>query len=106
MDGPPLPEPKKAGASTEKGSETILLVEDQAAVRAFTNAALATPRLSRHRSAGGEEAIAVAGRHPGEIHLLLTDVVLPGMNGKELSERLKVPRPDVKVLFTSGYPRM
>ena len=104
MDGPPLPEPKKAGASTEKGSETILLVEDQAAVRAFTNAALQRQGYRVIEAPGGEEAIAVAGRHPGEIHLLLTDVVLPGMNGKELSERLKVPRPDVKVLFTSGYP--
>jgi DNA-binding response OmpR family regulator len=50
-----------------------------------------------------EEAIAVAGRHPERIHLLLTDVVLPGMNGKDLSERLLVLRPDLKVLFTSGY---
>jgi DNA-binding response OmpR family regulator len=51
----------------------------------------------------GQEAIAVAERYCGEIHLLLTDVVMPGMNGKELSERLKVSRPGLKVLFVSGY---
>jgi PAS domain S-box-containing protein len=103
IDGPPLPERKEAGASTEQGNETILLVEDQAAVRSYTNAAL--DRYGYHiiEASGGEEAIAVAGRHSGRIHLLLTDVVLPGMNGKELSERLKLARPDLKVLFTSGY---
>jgi PAS domain S-box-containing protein len=103
-DGQPLPEPKAAGASTEEGNETILLVEDQAAVRAFTYAALKRHGYCVIEAADGEEAMAVAGQHPGRIHLLLTDVVLPGMNGKELSERLKALRPDLKVLFTSGYP--
>jgi two-component system sensor histidine kinase EvgS len=51
----------------------------------------------------GAEAIAVAKRYSGEIHLLLTDVVMPGMNGKELSERLIAMRPGLKVLFVSGY---
>jgi hypothetical protein len=51
----------------------------------------------------GEEAIAVANRFSGQIHLLLTDVILPGMNGRVVSERLKGLRPDVKVLFMSGY---
>jgi PAS domain S-box-containing protein len=103
MDGEPLPERKEAGASTEEGSETILLVEDQAAVRSFTSAALKRYGYRIIEASGGEEAIAVAGRHPGPIQLLLTDVVLPGMNGKALSERMKVFRPDLKVLFTSGY---
>jgi two-component system cell cycle sensor histidine kinase/response regulator CckA len=54
-------------------------------------------------AANGDEAVDVAQKYPGEIHLVLTDVVLPGMNGKELSERLKALRPKLKVLFTSGY---
>jgi DNA-binding response OmpR family regulator len=103
IDGRPLPERKEAGASTETGSETILLVEDQPAVRSFTSAALQRYGYRVIEACGGEEAITVAEGHPGRIHLLLTDVVVPGMNGKELSERLKALRPDMKVLFTSGY---
>jgi PAS domain S-box-containing protein len=103
IDGRPLPERQETGASTETGSETILLVEDQPAVRSFTSAALERYGYRVIEASGGEEAIAVAGRHEGRIHLLLTDVVLPGMNGKELSDRLKAVRPDLKVLFTSGY---
>ncbi|HMD69759.1 MAG TPA: PAS domain S-box protein [Bryobacteraceae bacterium] len=87
----------------EGGSETILVVEDQDSVRFFT-----TDALNRHgyrvlESSNGDEAIAVARRHPGRLDMLLTDVVLPGMNGKELSERLRKTRPDLKVLFISGY---
>jgi PAS domain S-box-containing protein len=104
MDGRPLSERKPAGASTEKGSETILLVEDQDAVRALTNAALKRHGYRVIEAADGEAAVSLAGGHPDRIHLLLTNIVLPGMNGKELSERLKALRPDLKVLFTSGYP--
>jgi DNA-binding response OmpR family regulator len=52
---------------------------------------------------GGAEALAVEKEYSGEIHLLLTDVILPGMNGKALSEKLRELRPNLKVLFTSGY---
>jgi len=103
MDGPSQPEGKDAGISTEPGSETILLVEDQPAVRAFTLAALKGYGYRVIEASGGEEAIAIAGRHPGRIDLLLTDVVLTGMNGKELSERMGRSRPGLKVLFVSGY---
>jgi signal transduction histidine kinase/CheY-like chemotaxis protein len=103
MDGPPEPERKPAGESKQKGSETILLVEDQDAVRTFTIAALKRYGYRVVEASDGEEAIAVAGQYPGRIHLLLTDVVLPGMNGRELSERLKASHPDLKVLFVSGY---
>jgi DNA-binding response OmpR family regulator len=54
-------------------------------------------------AADGHEALAVAERHSGQLHLLLTDVVMPGMNGKELSERLQALHPSLKVLFISGY---
>jgi PAS domain S-box-containing protein len=97
--------PGKSGidAPSELGVETILLVEDQEAVRTFTGTALKQHGYCVLDAADGNEAMAVAGGHPGPIHLLLTDVVIPGMNGRELSERLRELRPDLKVLFISGY---
>jgi two-component system, cell cycle sensor histidine kinase and response regulator CckA len=94
---------EQIGAATQKGSETILLVEDQEAVRSFALAALERYGYHVIEASDGEGAIAAAGNYSREIHLLLTDVVLPGMNGKELSEILKSSRPNLKVLFTSGY---
>jgi CheY-like chemotaxis protein len=79
------------------------VVEDQEAVRAFSGEALRQRGYHVLEASDGNEAIAVAGRHPGRLHLLLTDVVMPGMNGKELAERLQELRPDLKVLFISGY---
>ncbi|SPE42973.1 PAS/PAC sensor hybrid histidine kinase (modular protein) [Candidatus Sulfopaludibacter sp. SbA3] len=103
IDELPLPGQSGIGAQTEKGSETILLVEDQEAVRSFTMAALEQFGYHVIDAPSGEAAIAAVERHPGQIHVLLTDVVLTGMNGGELSERLKALRPGLKVLFTSGY---
>jgi two-component system, cell cycle sensor histidine kinase and response regulator CckA len=94
---------RQISAATEKGSETILLVEDQEAVRSFTKTVLERHGYQVIDASDAEEAIDAAGTYSGEIHLLLTDVVLPGMNGKELSEMLKAFRPTLKVLFTSGY---
>ncbi len=54
-------------------------------------------------AANGEEALRICKEHKGPIHLLLTDVIMPGMNGKELAKRAKELRPDLKVLFMSGY---
>jgi DNA-binding response OmpR family regulator len=54
--------------------------------------------------ASGEEAVARYGTSPEPIHLLLTDVIMPGMNGKVLAEQMKAKRPEIKVLFMSGYP--
>ncbi len=102
-EGPPAPEPKAAGALDAKGTGTILLVEDQDAVRSYTTAALKKYGYRVVEASDGEEALAIAQQYPGRIHLLLTDVVLPGMNGKELSDRLKASHPDMKVLFVSGY---
>jgi PAS domain S-box-containing protein len=103
IDASLLPEKHELGAATEKGSETILVVEDQEAVRSFAGAALKQYGYHVIETSDGEEAIDAAAKHSGEIHLLLTDVVLPGMNGKEVSEMLKAFRPNLKVLFTSGY---
>jgi DNA-binding response OmpR family regulator len=87
----------------QRGSETILLVEDQEAVRTFVKAALERAGYHIIQASDSAEALTVAEHHSGNIHLLLTDVVLPGMNGKDLSQELKALRPDVKVLFISGY---
>jgi PAS domain S-box-containing protein len=98
-----VPEPRRTSVQPEGGSETILVVEDQTAVRSFTKAALTLYGYQVLEASDGDEAIAIAQGYGGEIHLLLTDVVLPGMNGKVLSERMKELRPNLKVLFISGY---
>ncbi len=87
----------------EQAGETILVVEDQASVRAFTAASLGQCGYQVLDAPDGYEAIAVSRRHPGQIHLLVTDVVMPGINGKELSARLQELYPDLKVLYISGY---
>ncbi|HNT89061.1 MAG TPA: PAS domain S-box protein, partial [Candidatus Hydrogenedentes bacterium] len=91
------------GPSASRGHETILLVEDDVLLRT-----LARRMLERHgyrvlEALGPGEAIALCERHAGDIHLLLTDVVLPVMNGKELKNRVCSLRPGVKVLYMSGY---
>jgi len=86
------------------GGETILLVEDQDAVRRLTKSILMAYGYQILEAPNANEALSIGEKYSGEIDLLLTDVVLPGINGKELGERLKKLRPKVKVLFTSGYP--
>ena len=90
--------------SLYRGSEIILLAEDDPLVR---NLAIRILRASGYiilAAANGEEALRIAQGHTeGKIHLLLTDVVMPQMSGKELANRLKVLRPEIKVIFTSGY---
>jgi CheY-like chemotaxis protein len=88
---------------TLDGTETVLLVEDQDEVRLVAQEILR--RRGYHvilaRNAG--EALLTCERHPRTIHLLLTDVVMPQMSGRELAERLTAVRPDMKVLYMSGY---
>jgi PAS domain S-box-containing protein len=103
LDGCPAPERIAIGAPADGGNETILVVEDQTAVRSFTKAVLKRYGYRVIEASSGEEATAAAERHAGQIHLLLTDVVLPGVNGKDLSEQLSAVRGDMKVLFMSGY---
>jgi two-component system cell cycle sensor histidine kinase/response regulator CckA len=90
-------------AGTAGGSETVLVVEDEAAVRR-----LAVEVLKRHgyhvlEAGDGAEAIAVADRHAGRIDVLITDLVMPEMNGAELAALLTGRRPTTRVLYTSGY---
>jgi signal transduction histidine kinase len=86
-----------------KGSETVLVVEDEATVRGFIVRTLAELGYKPLEAINGEEALRVAREHHGPIHLLLTDVVMPQMGGKELGAQMRVERPDIRVLFASGY---
>jgi CheY-like chemotaxis protein len=85
------------------GSETILLVEDEAGVRNLAKQVLERRGYTVLTAPDGDEARRVCREHPGPIHLLLTDVIMPGLSGPQSAEELRRERPDMKVLFMSGY---
>ena len=85
------------------GSETVLLAEDEPGVRNLAAHVLRSQGYTVLEAANGVEAVHVAEKHSQDIHLLLTDVVMPKMSGIELAHQLKSMRPDIRVLFTSGY---
>ena len=85
------------------GEETILLVEDEEAVRGLVREILSRLGYRVLVASNGIEALALSQRFPETIHLLLTDVIMPGMDGRELAERMMVARPDTRILFMSGY---
>jgi CheY-like chemotaxis protein len=93
----------KAAEPAPRATETILLVEDERAVRALVLRGLLRHGYAVLEASNGREALAVFARHRGPIHLLLTDVVMPEMGGRELAERLITAAPDLRVLFVSGY---
>jgi two-component system, cell cycle sensor histidine kinase and response regulator CckA len=88
---------------TLRGSETVLLVEDAQPLRALGQLFLKENGYHVLTAADGAEAEQVAAQNAGPIHLLLTDVVMPGINGRVLAERLAPRHPDMKVLYMSGY---
>jgi signal transduction histidine kinase/CheY-like chemotaxis protein len=85
------------------GNETILVVEDEAAVRELACQFLRVKGYTVLAAGSGPEALDVARRQAGVIHLLLSDMILPQMNGEELAAHLKVIRPDIRIAFMSGY---
>ena len=102
--GEEKPQPLEARkAAPAGGQETILVVEDEDALRQLARRLLERLGYQVLEAANPNEALEVCARHDGGIHLLLTDVVMPQMSGKELAERIRATKPGLKTLFMSGY---
>jgi len=97
------PESTTGTSTAARGSETVLVVEDQEEVRKLTQRVLEARGYAVLAAANGAEALEIVDRHATRIHLMITDVVMPGMNGREVAERACARRTDLKVLFVSGY---
>jgi two-component system cell cycle sensor histidine kinase/response regulator CckA len=106
---PRVDEPAEAGraekppARIQRGTETILLVEDDAQVRQLTASVLADHGYKVLPAAGTEEGLVLCRANHRDLHLLVTDVIMPGMNGRQLAEQVKQISPRTKVLYISGY---
>ncbi len=100
VDAAPAPRVVSVPAA---GTETVLVAEDEQMVRVLIRKVLEQAGYTVLLASGGAEALQLAARHAGPIQMLVTDVVMPGMNGRELARRLLELRPDTKVLFLSGY---
>jgi two-component system cell cycle sensor histidine kinase/response regulator CckA len=99
-------QPSEAGSANPlrvNGTETVLVVEDQLEVRTLIEDALRRRGFTVLQAASGEEALAIAHAHYGPIHLVLTDVVLPGAGGRTVARDVVRIRPDVRVVYMSGY---
>jgi signal transduction histidine kinase len=92
-----------ASREPPRGDETILLADDEELVRSFEREVLTELGYTVLEARSSSHALELARAHPDVIHLLVTDVVMPELNGRELSERLTQSRPEAKTLYTSGY---
>jgi PAS domain S-box-containing protein len=99
LAGKPMP----ALSATPKGTETVLVVEDQDGIRDIVRESLRRNGYKVLIAVDGNQALQMAGAHPEQIHLLVTDLVMPNIGGRELAQRLMPLRPGMKVLFMSGY---
>jgi CheY-like chemotaxis protein len=95
--------PQPASQEIACGTETLLVVEDEDSVRRMIGDVLRGCGYTVLEATDGAEALAVSAGHPGPLHLLLTDVVMPQLSGSELAARLGQQRPGARVLFMSGY---
>jgi CheY-like chemotaxis protein len=104
---PRYDEPTTSGVrpavASPHGTETVLLVEDEPAVRAFAKVVLERQGYTVLAAESGAAALDLVDKHTGVIHVLLTDVVMPGMNGRDLASRVAALRPSIKVVLMSGY---
>ncbi len=100
----PVSKRRTSPAPAARGTETILLVEDQDGIRDLVSEFLQKKGYTVLHAMDGNEALQIADEHKHPIDLLLTDVVMPNLGGRELAHRLTQPRPQMKVLFMSGYP--
>jgi two-component system cell cycle sensor histidine kinase/response regulator CckA len=94
---------ERAAPEPTQGSETLLLVEDEEAVRRLTRRALEVRGYTVLEATSPGHALELAKRHEGEIDVVVSDVVMPEMNGRDLVARLRELRPQMRVLFVSGY---
>jgi PAS domain S-box-containing protein len=94
---------EKRPASVQRGTETILLVEDDAQLRQLASSVLAHCGYKMLTAAGTEEGLALCRENHHDIRLLVTDVIMPGMNGRQLAEQVKKISPSTRVLYVSGY---
>ncbi len=101
--GAVLSQPEKVKPSAKTGTETVLLVEDEEGVRKFTKLALESYGYKVVEAENGARALALANRYVGTLNLLMTDIVMPEMSGRELSEKLAEKFPNLKKLYVSGY---
>jgi two-component system, cell cycle sensor histidine kinase and response regulator CckA len=96
-------QPPRTQAPDRKASETVLLVEDEESVRQLIRETLEAKGYKVLEAKNGTQALEIAGRGKTHIDILITDVVMPGMNGREVSSRLSVTHPNTRVLYLSGY---
>jgi CheY-like chemotaxis protein len=94
---------KSDSRSLPRGSETVLLVEDEKGVRELAREYLEMSGYTVLEAENGHTAFELASMHAGPIHLLMTDVVMPGISGRELAQRVLQIRPEIKILYMSGY---